>query len=204
MQQGPSSTLRAYAKALREGRADDAYALLSGEAKRSISPEAFRKLVRENATEMQDIARTLSGPTSDPVVTATATGPQGETVLLVYEGGAWKIDAESIDLYSQATPTKALRAFLRAFDGKRWEILVRFVAESHLKGVTPEQMQKLLQTAWEGPQKDEMSRIVSAVRAALPTAKIEETGDRATMAYGAGGTVQMMREHGVWKIDDFD
>jgi hypothetical protein len=65
-------------------------------------------------------------------------------------------------------------------------------------------MQKKLQSAWEGPQKDEMLRIVSAIKAALPTARIEETGDRATMAFGAGGTVQLLREHGAWKIDDFD
>ena len=42
LQQGPSDTLRAYARALDEGRADDAYKLLSSEAKRNISPDAFR------------------------------------------------------------------------------------------------------------------------------------------------------------------
>ncbi|HMY21812.1 MAG TPA: hypothetical protein PKA58_36060 [Polyangium sp.] len=34
---GPSDTLRAYAQALREGRVDDAYRLLSDDAKRSMS-----------------------------------------------------------------------------------------------------------------------------------------------------------------------
>ena len=34
--------LRAYAEALGDGRADEAYALLSDDAKRSISLEAFR------------------------------------------------------------------------------------------------------------------------------------------------------------------
>ena len=42
IQQGPSDTLRAYARALDDGRADDAYKLLSSEAKRSLSLEAFR------------------------------------------------------------------------------------------------------------------------------------------------------------------
>jgi hypothetical protein len=44
---------------------------------------------------------------------------------------------------------------------------------------------------------------VQAIRAALPTSTIEETGDSAAMAYGAGGTVAFVREHGVWKIRDF-
>ncbi len=41
------------------------------------------------------------------------------------------------------------------------------------------------------------------MKAALPTATIEETGDSAAMSYGAGGTVAFVREHGVWKIKDF-
>jgi len=61
-----------------------------------------------------------------------------------------------------------------------------------------------LRAAWEGAQKDEMVRIAAALRAALPTAQFEEVGDRATMAYGSGGTVQLLREHGAWKIEDFD
>ena len=48
-----------------------------------------------------------------------------------------------------------------------------------------------------------MSRIVQAIKAALPSATIEETGDSASMAYGSGGTVSFVREHGVWKIRDF-
>jgi hypothetical protein len=60
-----------------------------------------------------------------------------------------------------------------------------------------------LRAAWEGPQKEQINRIVQAIKAALPTSKIEETGDSASMAYGAGGTVAFVREHGVWKIKDF-
>ena len=65
--------------------------------------------------------------------------------------------------------------------------------------LTPEK----LKTAWEGPQKEQIARIVQAIKTALPTAQIEETGDSAAMAYGAGGTVAFVREHGVWKIKDF-
>jgi glutamate synthase domain-containing protein 2 len=60
-----------------------------------------------------------------------------------------------------------------------------------------------LRTAWEGPYKEEINRKLQAIKTALPTAQIEETGDSAAMSYGAGGTVAFMREHGVWKIRDF-
>ena len=37
----------------------------------------------------------------------------------------------------------------------------------------------------------------------LPTATIERLDDRATMSYGAGGTIELLREHGIWKIEEF-
>ena len=36
----------------------------------------------------------------------------------------------------------------------------------------------------------------------LPNAKLDVAGDRATMAFGAGGTVELVRERGVWKVED--
>jgi hypothetical protein len=200
LQQGPSDTLRAYARALDDGRADDAYKLLSSEARRSISAEAFRRMVKENSAEMKDIAHALSRPSSDPVVIATVTSPRGESVLLVYEDGRWHLDGSAINLYGQSTPRQSVEAFLRAFERKRYDVMLRFVPDSHLEGLD----ESKLRAAWEGPQKEEMQRITAALRAALPTAQFEEIGDRATMAYGAGGTVQLVREHGAWKIEDFD
>jgi hypothetical protein len=200
LQQGPSDTLRAYSRALDEGRADDAYKLLSSEAKRSIPPDAFRRMVKENAPEMKDIAHALSRPASDPVVTATVTSPKGETILLVYEEGRWRLEGSAINLYGQSSPRQSIEAFLRAFEQKRYDVMLRFVPDSSLEGLDADK----LRAAWEGAQKEEMMRITSALRAALPTAAFEEIGDRATMAYGSGGTVQLVREHGAWKIEDFD
>src|SRR3954464_12604317 len=87
VQQGPSDTLRAYAQALEQGRVDDAYHLLSDEAKRSMSLEAFRRAVKESPRDTTEIAQALARPATDPVVTATVTVPNGDELLLIYEGG---------------------------------------------------------------------------------------------------------------------
>ena len=236
VQQAPSDTLRSYAQALEQGRVDDAYRLLSDEAKRSMSLEAFRRAVKENPQEVVEIARSLARPTADPIVTATVSLPSGEELLLVYEGGRWRIDAAAVDLYGQATPRQALVGFLRAFDRKRYDVVLRYVPDAEKEGMMgvagesegappkPEAAAPKpegsaapaatapasavltadkLKEAWEGAQKEQITRIVQAVKAALPTATIEETGDSASMSYGAGGTVELVREHGVWKIKDF-
>ncbi|MBK8258212.1 MAG: hypothetical protein IPK82_36785 [Polyangiaceae bacterium] len=223
VQQGPSDTLRAYSRALEEGRVDDAYRLLSDDAKRSMSLEAFRRSVVENPLEVKEIAHALARPTADPVVTATVTMPNGDELLLVYEGGKWRVDAAAVDLYGQSTPRQALLGFLRAFERKRYDMVLRYVPDAEKEGTLglegrPQEpaataegtlpkddglTAEKLKAAWEGPQKEQITRIVVAVKAALPTAQIEETGDSAAMSYGAGGTVAFVREHGLWKIKDF-
>lgn len=253
VQQGPSDALRAYSQALEQGRVDDAYRLLSDEAKRSMSLEAFRRAVKENPQEVVEISRAIARPAADPIVTATVSLPNGDELLLIYEGGKWRIDAAAVDLYGQATPRQAIVGFLRAFERKRYDVVLRYVPDAEKEGLTsldgqpiaksdapvsnvvktdgaakpdgaaavtpagtaspdaglppvddnPKLTAEKLKAAWEGPQKDQITRIVQAVRAALPTATIEETGDSAAMSYGAGGSVTFIREHGVWKIKDF-
>lgn len=250
-EQGPNDALRGYARALEEGRVDDAYGFLSDDAKRSMSLEAFRRAVTENPTEVMEVARSLTRPTTDPLVVATITVPSGEELRMVFEDGRWRVDASAVDLYSQATPRLALVGFIRAFERKRYDVILRYVPDAEKEGLSGlgaeagprpppadaggfaappsaagqgappapaasgplapkapvdgavELTAAKLREAWEGPQKEQISRIVQAIKAALPSSTIEEAGDSAAMAYGAGGTVAFVREHGAWKIKDF-
>jgi hypothetical protein len=194
----PRDALLSYASALRQGRVEDAYALLSEDAQRELSLEAFKRMVLENPEGMRDIAEQLTRPSGPPQVTATVTTPGGQTLLLVYEDGQWRVDASAIDLYSQADPKRTVASFVRAFDNRRYDILLRFVPERERQGLGEAQLRE----AWEGEQKQDMQQTVRALEAALPTAEVEQLGERATMAFGAAGTVQLVREHGDWKIED--
>jgi hypothetical protein len=195
----PQSVLHAYARALEDGRAEDAYRLLSDEARRGISIEAFRRMVQDDPEGVREIGRSLERPTAPPQVTATVTSPSGQELTLVLEDGRWRVDGASIDLYAQDTPRHAIQGFVRAIERKRYDVVMHYVPESHREGLDPAK----LKDAWEGHEKDEIAQVVSALKQALPGAQIEETGDRAAMAYGAG-TIQLVREHGLWKIENFD
>jgi len=197
---GPRETLVDYASALEQGRVEEAYVLLSDEAKKSIPLEAFRRMVKENPEEVKDIAHALTRPAGPPLVTATVTAPNGDSLLLVYEDGEWKVDGSAIDLYGQATPKAAVIAFIRAFHNKRYDVLMRFVPEAKTEGLDAARLKK----AWEGEMREEMEREVQALEAALPTARFELLGERATMGYGAGGTLALVRERGAWKIEDIE
>lgn len=195
----PSSVLRSYSRALEEGRADDAYRLLSDEARRGTPVEAFRRMVKDNPEEVRELGRSLARPSQPPVVTATVAAPNGTLLELVLENGKWKVDASALDLYAQDTPRHAVGGFLRALERRRYDVLMRFVPDAHREGLDPVK----LKAAWEGPEKETMEKVSTALRQALPTASIEEAGERATMPYGAG-TMQLVKERGLWKIEDFD
>jgi len=196
----PDRVLHDYSVALESGRAAEAYALLSTESKKSISFEQFQRILKENPEEARELAQGLRRPqVAPPRVTATVTGPDGESsILLVYEQGAWRVDASAIDLYSQRTPEAAVRAFLRAYDNRRFDVLLKFVPQEQREDLTAAELKK----AWEGEERADMDRLTGALRASLPTAKVEVFGDRATLAFGAGGSVELVRESGLWKIED--
>ncbi len=195
----PQSVLQEYARALEQGRTDEAYRLLSDEARRGVSLEAFRRLVKDDPEGAREVGRSLQRPTAPPVVTATVTTPSGQELHLVLEGGGWRVDASSIDLYAQDSPRHAIQGFVRAVERKRYDVVMKYVPDSHRDGLDAEK----LKAAWEGHEKDEIEQVVTGLRQALPTATIEETGERAAMPYGAG-TIQLVREHGLWKIENFD
>src|SRR6185503_18802640 len=90
----PDRVLNDYSLAIENGRAADAYALLSADSKKSISFEQFQRILKENPEEARELAQSLRRPqVGPPRVTATVSGPDGESsILLVYEQGQWRVD----------------------------------------------------------------------------------------------------------------
>jgi len=195
----PESVLSAYSRAIERGQLPEAYALLSEDAKKTIPFEQFKRMIQENPEQARELIRALDRPRAGHArVTAQVTAADGEPLLLVYENGAWRVDGSAIDLYSQASPESAARAFVRAVENKRYDLLLRFVPDNQREGLT----EASLRVAWEGEQKQDMARLVEALKAALPAARFEVVGERATLAYGAGGTIELVREHAAWKVEE--
>lgn len=195
----PREAIANYARALQEGDARAAYAALSVEAQRRVPFARFEAMMRENPEQVARLARRLQQEPEQLTVTATFKGSPGDELTLTLEDGQWKANLSAIDLYSQNTPLAAVASFVRAFEQRRYDVLLRFVPDGERDGLTAEQ----LKTAWEGAQKQEMADIVAALQSALPTARVDEYGDKATLVYGSGGTVELLQENGLWKIVNF-
>src|SRR5262245_21217159 len=182
VQQGPSDTLRAYARALEQGRVEDAYRLLSDEAKRSLSLEAFRRAVQENPQDVMEIAQAIARPSSDPVVTATVTVPNGDELQLVYEGGRWRVDAAAVDLYGPATPRQALMGFLRAFDRRRYDVILRYVPDAEIEGISS-LTEELGEPAAPPPAGKPQDKEAAPLRPAAPEGNAQLTADKLRTAW---------------------
>ncbi len=145
----PKQAVDAYARAVRDKRYDDAYALLSRDARKLVTRQDFEERLEHDPQETSVLLAGLGASSNEATVRATITGRNGETLDLVYEGDAWRVEERAVDLYGQRTPRAALSSFVRAFDAKRWDVLLRFVPAGDQDGMD----EKVLAGAWQGEQK---------------------------------------------------
>ncbi len=194
----PEAALHQFAEAVDQKDWDRAYALLSDETRAQISPEEFRRQLLRHPGEAEEFAAQVQRSPA-AVVSAQVTTPDGDQLNLVLQDGSWRIDESAIDFYSQKEPRLALGSFVRAYDFERYDVLLRFVPEDKLSGLSAE----TLKTSFQGEMKAEMEQIVEGIRANYLKASIEVLGEHAAMSYGSGAAVELILEDGVWKIEDF-
>ncbi|MDP3275986.1 MAG: hypothetical protein Q8Q09_12370 [Deltaproteobacteria bacterium] len=200
--QAPFDVIQSYQQALQGQRFGDAYALLSAEARNAMSLEDFERTAREQPEELRETTRWLAQIDNNATTTARLELSAGESIELIEEGGAWRLDPTVLDFYGQRTPRQAIRAFARALERRRWEVLMRFAPRRVAEQLTPERLRE----AWErGADAEDVQRMLAALRQSTER-PIEVTGERATMTYGAGNryTMQLVHEDGMWKVEDPD
>lgn len=195
----PEGTIAAFAAALREGRHDEAYAMMSGSYRRRVPFEEFRRHLESNPEEAREAAEVLARPDGPAEEVATLTYADGERLEMIREDGEWRIASNVVDFYDQSTPRAALRAFVRAMERERYDIVMRMVPEADLEGMSPDRMRE----AWSGENREEVERLLANLRAHLDN-PMEQVGDRATMPYGERYTAVLVRENGLWKVEDPD
>ncbi len=195
----PEGAVSAFAAALRDGRARDAYGMMSESYRRRVTLEEFERHFSDYPAEVQQTARALSQQRGRAEQEAVVQYGEGEVVRLSREHGDWRVATDVVDFYDQSSPRAALRSFVRAMERRRYDVVLRLIPEADREGMNEERMRE----AWEGEGREEVERMIANLRAALDN-PIEEVGDRATMAYGDRFRAQFVRESGVWRIEDPD
>jgi hypothetical protein len=191
----PEAALRELRGALERRDAEAAYALMSRSYRSRVPFDAFRALVEgDEAARAAGVLSRVEGPAE---IEARVVLADGQEVLLSSEEGAFRLESDVVDYYSQRTPRDALRSFVRAADHRRFDVLLRLLPQRDREGLTAE----VLAERWaEDPER--MERLVGALRMALG-GTIDVSADRATLvAPGAHATFVLEGER--WVVEDPD
>jgi hypothetical protein len=191
---GPTETLRAFADAVRAGRTDDAYALMSADYKKTHDRDAFARSL--SPSDQRALGRLAKGRIE---LRAEVELADGERLALVQEPGGWRFAKDPLDVYPQRAPDEALRSFVRAVERKRWDVVLRFIPQKFRAAITAD----TLKERWEGAQAAELAAQLAAVKAHLDE-PMELAGDEARLPVGERKQVKLVREDGLWRVETLE
>ena len=191
---GPADTLRAFADAVRAGRTDDAYALMSADYKKTHDRDVVPR--RVSPRRQRAAGRLAKGRVE---LRAEVELADGERLALVQEADGWRFSRDPLDIYPQRAPDEALRSFVRAVEHKRWDVVLRFIPQRYRSTITAES----LKDRWEGEGAGELEAELVAVKAHLDE-PIELSGDEARLPVGERKQVKLVREEGVWRVETLE
>ncbi len=192
----PEATLAELRGALERRDAAAAYALMSSGYRARVPFDAFSALVADE-DELGEALGLLAGLEGPAEIEARVVLPDGQEVLLRSEGGAFRLESEVVDYYSQRTPRDALRSFVRAADHRRFDVLLRLLPRRDRAGLDAE----TLAARWaEDPER--MERMVGALRTSLD-GPIEASADRATLTTPSAHATFVLEADG-WVVEDPD
>jgi hypothetical protein len=184
--QGPSGTIRAYARALEHGDAPAAWTLLDEDARRGRTSAEHARLMAQNRGELSQQGRALARAAggSDVEARARVALRSGENVQLVLEDGGWRIEGGVLDAAGLGTPLDAVGAFRRA------------LMRRDLGGV-----ERVLSRQTRAEWEEEVRRLVEST-ADPDDLEVEVQGNRAQVRTTGGGSIELVRESGEWRVVD--
>ena len=194
---GPRATLLALSADLRAGRYERAYARMDVAYRRRVPFERFVAHYRAHPDEIDELIE-LAGRAPERLEAVVDLG-DGDELVLTWEDGAWRVVGRTLDVYDRSSPRAAVRAFVRALEHRRWDLLWEMAPSTVRAGTTPQD----IEGAWLGRGEEALRRWVAALREALD-APIERRGDVASVSYGGGRLLRLVREEDRWCIEEPD
>jgi hypothetical protein len=183
-------TARQWIRALGDDSPEAAWELLSSDVRRRTRYDDFARRWRETpverARQAQALTRALGAGARLGERARIDVGPT--TTNLVHEEDGWRLDTPLLPATRARTPEEALKLLADAIDDRNVNGVLRLLTSERQEAV-----RQLL---------DDFS---AGVRDHLGDS-LEVTSDRATLTWSDGTRrwrVQLKREQGAWRIDDF-
>lgn len=198
----PERAVLEFAQALAREDYDTAYGLMSADYRAENPLPAFRQQLQENEQETSQLVDTLIRPSAS-MHSETRLRYHGleQAVIVHHEDSGSSLDGSLIAYYDQSSPRKALEAFVRAASRQRYDVLLRLLPNEEKVGLGADS----LRDALVGHRRNAFTLLLEQLKQAQQEgASIEQTGQRATMAYGEHGRVQFVLEGNRWKVESLE
>jgi len=180
----PQPAVTRYLRAMERQDSAQVYALLSSERRSQLSQAQLTERLSDTREETAETVQRIRDTGTPAHATAVVTLADGETVDLVLEGGEWRIAAGVLDSAALRTPVQAVQSLRRA--------LLRRDLAGLLSLLTSQE-----RTSWEAA----FGRVTEGTADPLDW-DTEIRGDEATVRITGGGTIELRRESGRWRVHD--
>jgi hypothetical protein len=192
----PGATLTSYGAALERGDHRAAYAQMSAGYRQRVPYEQFRRQLEAGGGDARWTGSSLRQNGERWGARLEVPLAADERALLVREAGGWRLEAPPFPAFNQETPRAALRAFIRAVETRRYDVLVELAPARYRAEVTPEKLQRY----WQARGPERTRALLAALLLALERPVIEE-GDEAYIVYQGDRQVRFVREEGLWRVE---
>jgi hypothetical protein len=192
----PGTTLVSYGAALERGDYRAAYAQMSAGYRQRVPFDQFRRQLEAAGADGRWTASALRRNGERWGARLEVPLSADERALLVRESGGWRLDAPPFPPFSQETPRAALRAFIRAVESQRYDLLVDLAPARYRAEVTADKLRRY----WMSRGPERTRALLTALLLALDRPVIEE-GDEAYIVYQGDRQVRFIREEGLWRVE---
>lgn len=182
----PRAAASAYADAAIRGDTDRLIAMMTSSSKRARSKDATERLLKDERGELAEQGRELSRADVRVEATALLRYADGEEAALELREGRYWVTAAGALPGGARTPQDALDQLRRAIARRSYSALLRLLSPGTLTAIETD-----LRSLVEGLSDP----------AALP---VQPNGDSASVVVPGGHRVNLRRDAGVWRVEDFD
>ncbi len=197
------SVLMAYVRAVEADRPDVVYAMMGKDYQHRVTLALFRKLWKTYRSEMladvgrikslmerpekHSLSKGMDESSAAPVRLEASGKTKAGPVILVWRKGRWRVVSGPGTELAGAGVKGLLLALIGAVQSKDFVGFVNLLSD------------KRKEAFWRG-----VSRRVTALKAWLARGRITVRGDRIRIYYTVDSYVDLVREKGVWRVDDFN
>jgi hypothetical protein len=179
----PRDAAREYEQAISAGDAIALHALLSRDAQATYSEQDVAELLRRDREDLVRRAAACSDPAAAVKATATVDSTSGLELELALEEGAFRIDSDTALFPRPQTPEAAVRALAWA-----------------LRSGEAERVEAILSAERRAALEARRSALLESL-SGIDRASYRISDRRAVVELPDGQEIELVKEHGVWRVE---